>query len=470
VVWLPAKELDGEHGDPPNGKDASKDDVSHIGAIGGSERKLKRMDARDQRERSGMTRRGVLSGAAMFGAGLGVDRLLGGSHSGSSRKPGSSDAAEDPVPFYGYHQAGIATPAQEYLYFAAFDVTGNTLEALRGLLQQWTAAAEALTAGMPYLPNDRQEMGQPPIETGEAVGLGAARLTLTFGFGPRLLGSGASDRFGLAYRRPGELETLPAFRGESLESGRSGGDLCVQACADDPQVAFHAVHVLSRIANGTAVLRWAQAGYGRTSSTSSSQATPRNLMGFKDGTNNIRAEQADAMREHVWVGNSDGPPWMVGGSYLIVRRIKIVFDVWDGTSLEGQQRVIGREKLSGAPLGGRSERDPVVLDAARDGEPEIPLDAHIRLASPQSNHGHRILRRGYSYSEGVEPGTGEIDAGLFFIAFQRSPRRQFVPLQRRLAASDALNHHTLHTASAIFACPPGLTAPGGFIGQGLFAT
>jgi len=191
-------------------------------------------------------------------------------------------------------------------------------------------------------------------------------------------------------------------------------------------------------------------------------------MGFKDGTNNIRAEDGDAMERFVWVQPSDGPRWMAGGTYLIARRIQILFDVWDATSLEGQERVIGREKLSGAALGAKNEYDPVDLAAMASGSPTIPSDAHIRLASPHYNDGQRILRRGYSYSEPPEPGSGQIDAGLFFICFQRDPRRQFIPIQRRLAASDALNHHTLHTASAIFACPPGCQ-PGGFIGEGLFA-
>jgi deferrochelatase/peroxidase EfeB len=174
------------------------------------------------------------------------------------------------------------------------------------------------------------------------------------------------------------------------------------------------------------------------------------------------------MDDYVWVQRADGPSWLAGGTYLIARRIRILFDVWDATTLEGQQRVIGRQKLTGAPLGRSNEYDPLDLDAERDGEPLIPANAHVRLASPQANSGQRILRRGYSYSEGIEPGTGEIDAGLFFIAFQRSPSRQFIPIQRRLAASDALNRHTLHTSSAIFACPPG-ARPGGVIGEALFS-
>jgi deferrochelatase/peroxidase EfeB len=372
-----------------------------------------------------------------------------------------------PVPFYGPQQAGIATPAQEFLDFAAFDVTGNSLDDLRGILREWTAASAALAAGRSYEPA-AEKADVAPTDTGEAVGVGPSRLTITIGFGPSLFGSGAEDRFGLARKRPRKLAPLPAFRGESLDPDRSGGDLCVQACADDPQVSFHAIHVLARLASGAATLRWTQPGFGRTSSTSRTQQTPRNLMGFKDGTDNIRAEDGDAMEEFVWAQLSDRPSWMAGGSYLISRRIQILFDVWDATSLEGQERVIGRQKLSGAPLGGNDEYDPVDLDARRGGAPVVPADAHIRLASSSYNDRQRILRRGYSYSEPSEAGSGQIDAGLFFICFQRDPERQFIPLQRRLAASDALNHHTLHTASAIFACPPGCK-PGGFVGEGLFA-
>lgn len=401
----------------------------------------------------------------MLGVGAGLDHLLIGSSSeGHGGEPAASRVA---VPFNGPHQAGIDTPAQEFLDFAAFDVTSSSIDDLRDVLKQWTAAAAALTAGRPYEPSP-EGMDVAPTDTGEAIGVGPSRLTVTIGFGPSLFGSGSEDRFGLARKRPRRLATLPVFRGESLDPNRSGGDLCIQACADDPQVSFHAVHVLARLASGAATLRWTQQGFGRTSSTSSSQRTPRNLMGFKDGTDNIRAEDRDAMDKFVWVQPSDGPGWMAGGSYLIARRIQILFDVWDATSLEGQERVIGRKKLSGAPLGEHDEYDPVNLDAKKAGTSVIPSDAHIRLASPSYNDGQRILRRGYSYSEPTEPGSGQIDAGLFFICFQRDPERQFIPIQRRLATSDALNHHTLHIGSAIFACPPGCK-PGGFVGEELFA-
>ena len=408
----------------------------------------------------------MLSGAALLGISAGLDHAIAKSpQSGAAR---SSGTESDVVPFYGTHQAGVATPAQDYLSFATFDLTSETVEDLRGILQQWTAAAASLTAGQPYAP-DPQEPSQPPEDTGEAIDLDPARLTITIGFGPGLFGSPGHDRFGLAHMKPPELQPLPPFQGDSLDPNSSGGDLCVQACADNPQVAFHAVHLFSRIASSAASLRWSQLGFGRTSSTGQAQTTPRNLMGFKDGTDNIRAEDTTAMNDYVWVAPGEGPSWMTGGTYLIARRIKILFDVWDATSLEGQQHTIGRYKLTGAPLGGHDEYDPVELSAtAPDGELLIPADAHIRLANPHNNSGERILRRGYSYSEPTEPGTGAIDAGLFFIAFQRSPQRQFIPLQRRLAANDALNRHTLHTSSSIFACPGG-ASPGGFVGDRLFA-
>lgn len=408
-----------------------------------------------------MTRRGVLAGAALLGIGAGLDRVAGGFGGGG----GGAGSASAKVPFYGAQQAGIATPAQEFLSFAAFDVKSESREDLRHLLQDWTRAAAALTTGRPY-GRLTAEPSQAPLDGGEALGLGPSNLTITFGFGPSLFGARGRARFGLARRRPPALLELPPFKGEQLDPARSGGDLCVQACADNPQVAFHAIHVLNGLAGPTAALRWAQQGFGRTSSTSTAQTTPRNLLGFKDGTENIRAEEAGAMKGFVWAQPDDGPRWMSGGSYLVARRIQFRFEVWDATSLEDQQRAIGRYKLSGAPLGERHEYDPLDLGATEHGRPTIPADAHVRLASPAFNDGQRILRRGYSFSEASEPGSGTIDAGLFFICFQRDPRRQFIPIQRRLAASDALNRHTRHTGSAIFACPPGVHR-GGYVGESL---
>jgi deferrochelatase/peroxidase EfeB len=413
-----------------------------------------------------ITRRDVLVGAAVAGVGVGVDHLAANTPARSAA--GTVSGSSRVVSFYGVHQSGIGTAAQDYMYFGAFDLRSDAVDDLRNVLELWTAAGARMTAGLPYQPAP-EVLDEPPIDTGEAAGLGPARLTVTVGLGPAVFGSPGADRFGLAHVRPPELGELPLFQGDDLDPSSSGGDLCVQACADDPQVAFHAVHVLARLASTAATLRYTQQGFGRTSSTSRTQLTARNLMGFKDGTANIRSEDTQAMNEYVWVQREDGPAWMTAGSYLITRRIRILFDVWDASTLEEQQRTVGREKLSGAPLGTQAEYDPLDLDATnQNGEPLIPLDAHVRLASPEVNSGQQILRRGYSYSEAPEPGSGQIDAGLFFIAFQRSPTRQFIPIQRRLAGSDALNRHTLHTSSAIFACPPAARGSGGFIGEGLF--
>ncbi len=231
--------------------------------------------------------------------------------------------------------------------------------------------------------------------------------------------------------RPQALADLPAFRGDRLEAGRSGGDIGVQACADDPQVAFHAVRTLARIGRGVAGARWSQSGFD----SAPDGRTGRNLMGFKDGTNNLDASDAAAMRRNVWVGNRDEPAWMRGGTYLVIRRIRIRIERWDASDLDEQETDVGRRKVSGAPFGARSEFAPVV--------PELePRRSHIMLANPRTagSEAERILRRGYSFDDGLLP-DGKLDAGLFFAAFQRDPRRQFVPIQRRLAEHDLLGEY-----------------------------
>lgn len=414
------------------------------------------------RRTGGLTRRGLLAVAG--GAAGGVALAGAGYAAGQAEADGESPGAETAraVPFHGRHQAGIATPAQDRLHFAAFDLTTTSRRELRELLRAWTVAAARMAAGEPAGPRNEVPPA-PPDDTGEALGLPPSALTVTFGLGPSLF----DRRFGLAARRPAALAGLPPLPGDELEAERSGGDLCVQACANDPQVAFHAVRNLARIGRGAAVMRWSQLGFGRTSTTSVSQATPRNLMGNKDGTNNIRAEDVEAMRRHVWVGPRDAPAWMRGGSYMVARRIRMLIEVWDRASLDDQERTIGRRKQSGAPLHGDREFDPVDLKrVGRDGKPAIPVDAHIRLASPDTNDGAKILRRGYSFTDGMDERRGQLDAGLFFIAYQRDPRTAFVPIQRRLGASDALNEYIVHTGSALFAVPPG-TRPGGYVGETL---
>jgi deferrochelatase/peroxidase EfeB len=388
-----------------------------------------------------LTRRTLLASAA----GGGIAAAAGGGFVlGREGDPEPASAGTQTVAFHGRHQAGIATPAQDRLHFAAFDVEdGLRAGDLRGLLREWSRAAERMTAGRP-VGDANDEALAPPDDTGEALGLAPARLTVTFGLGPSLF----DERFGLAGQRPPSLRDLPALPGDELDRGRSGGDLCVQACADDPQVAFHAVRNLARI--------------GRTSSTSRAQATPRNLMGFKDGTANLKAEDAAALARHVWVaGDRPGEPaWLRDGTYLVARRIRMLIEVWDRTSLADQEQTIGRHKASGAPLGERDE-----FATLRVGR--LPADSHVRLAAPSTNAGASLLRRGYSFTDGLDDRLGQLDAGLFFLSFQRDPDA-FVRVQRRLGANDALNEYIKHVGSGLWAIPPGVR-PGGYVGEGLFA-
>ncbi|HZC28090.1 MAG TPA: iron uptake transporter deferrochelatase/peroxidase subunit [Actinopolymorphaceae bacterium] len=414
-------------------------------------------------QRSPLSRRGFLTGAAGVGGaavGASATTVLVQARADDSPPP---KPVRDIVAFHGSHQAGIVTPAQERMVFAAFDVTSQRREGLVALLKEWSAAGAKLTTGASVGEVAGHPMA-PPEDTGEAEGLPAANLTLTIGFGPSLF----DKRFGLARRRPAALAALPALPGDELDPDRSGGDLCVQACADDAQVAFHAVRNLLRLGRGTVVMRWCQLGFGRTSTTSHYQSTPRNLMGFKDGTNNIRAQDTADLSKFVWVGDEGDKAWMRGGSYLVARRIRMLIESWDRDRLEDQEAVIGRQKVGGGPLTGVHERDKVDLTAKKpDGELIVAEDAHIRLAAHAQNDGQKILRRGYSFTDGMDPLTGQLDAGLFFICFQQDPRRQFVAIQRRLGSSDALNEYIKHVGSALFACPPGVQ-PGGWWGDTLF--
>ncbi|MFD1211071.1 iron uptake transporter deferrochelatase/peroxidase subunit [Arthrobacter sp. GCM10027362] len=419
-----------------------------------------------------LSRRKLLSLAGGAGAAVGIAAGFLSQNALSAAAAPAGEPLGATVPFHGDRQAGITTPAQDRLHMAAFDVTTEDRSALITLLRDWTAAAKAMTAGRTV--GDTGAVGgpydAPPDDSGEALGLAPGRLTLTFGFGPGLFDKDGKARFGLEGRRPDALVDLPHFPGDALEAARTGGDLVVQACADDPQVAVHAVRNLARIGFGKVRVRWSQLGFGRTSSTSRTQTTPRNLFGFKDGTNNLKAEDTDLLNEHVWVtaGSRPGEAWMTGGSYLIARRIRMHIEIWDRTSLREQEGLIGRTKGEGAPLSGGTEfTAPDFTIKGRDGQPLIPLDSHLRLAHPDHNDGVRMLRRGYNYTDGSD-GLGHLDAGLFFIAFVKDPRTHYVPMQMAMAKQDVLALEYLkHTGSGLFAVPPG-ARPGGFIGEGLF--
>ena len=420
---------------------------------------------RDAR-RGGTSRRRML-GLTGAGAALGVAGFAGG----FATRAATADDTTPPAkyPFFGAHQAGIATPAQDRLHFAAFDVTTTDRQELVTLLRAWSMAAARMTAGE-SASAEETSYDAPPADTGEADGLPASGLTITIGFGPGLFrDASGKDRFGIAARAPKALRTLPHFPGDNLDAARSGGDLCIQACADDPQVAVHAVRNLARIGFGTVALRWSQLGFGRTSSTSTSQATPRNLFGFKDGTANLKAEDPDLLDKHVWVARGDdtGAEWLAGGSYLVARRINMQIETWDRTSLREQETSIGRDRANGAPLSGGTEFSAVDFAMkGRGGTPIIDPRSHVRLAHPSTNGGVQMLRRGYNFTDGSNA-LGRIDAGLFFIAFVRNPDTHYIPMQTRLASQDRLQEYLQHTGSGLFAVPPG-AAEGSYVGASLF--
>jgi len=413
------------------------------------------------------TRRGFLGAAA--GAVAAAGAIV-------ARPAEALDAAPDAAiePFYGVHQGGIVTRLQTHTYFAAFDLTTSKRGDVVTLLRRLTDAAARLSVGQPVgVPGegDYAEAADPS----DVLGLSPARLTLTFGFGPGLFSKDGHDRFGLAGSRPEAFVDLPKFPGEQLAPQRTGGDLSIQACADDPQVAFHAMRQLAHLSYGIAEIRWVQTGfvadYGQGN-------TPRNLLGFKDGTGNPKTDSAEDMDQVVWVGD-EAPSWMRGGSYLVVRRARMALEHWDRTKVSFQEQTFGREKISGAPLGGRDEFDPIDLSAAgANGDPLIPENSHVRIAHQAALDGARVLRRAYSFNDGANVTAErwppwrqgmEFDAGLLFICYQRDLRKGFIKIFDRLSRYDMMNQFVTNTGGGHFACPKG-AAEGEYIGQRLFET
>ncbi len=446
------------------------------------------------------SRRGFLTkGAGLLataGAALGSSAATEAVAETAAADPRTAEAGTQTKSFWGEHQGGIATPVQQHSYFAAFDLTATTRDEVADLFKAWTLAAARLAEGAMAEPLDATLQPVPAAssaatskdydsyqtlslagvaaDTGEAIGLPPNRLTITFGLGPGLFSKDGKDRYGLASHRPAALVELPRFVGDQLVEGHTGGDLSVQACADDPQVGFHAVRQLARIAAEVAKVRWAQTGFV---GGFSAKQTPRNLMGFKDGTVNPSIADPTAMAKFVWVGD-EGPDWMRGGSYLVVRRIRIALEHWDRMKTAFQEQTIGRHKYSGAPLGKSQESDALDLDAVdKDGNPVIADNAHVRLAAAASNDGAQLLRRPYSYNDGVDFTAErwppwrqglEYDAGLFFVAYQRDPRTGFMKIYDKMSKLDMMNQFVTHVGSGLFACPRGASR-GGFIGQELFA-
>ena len=360
-----------------------------------------------------ITRRDFLKKAGMTGAGAVVGAsALGGFFANKAENNRVIADGEEKISFYGKHQAGITTLMQKCVYFVVLDLHSDT---------------------------------------GETVGLNPYRLTLTFGVSPSFLKKMKLDNKNLE-----EFKDLPPFAREQLKEKYTGGDICIQACADDEQIAFHAVRNLVRKARSTVTMKWSQSGFAAIGNRIE---TPRNLFGFKDGTANATKE--DQFNKIVWCDNNN---WMKDGSYMAVRRIQMHLETWDRTSLNEQENTFGRYKDSGAPFGETDEFAPIDLNKkGPDGKPLIPVTSHVHLAHKP---GVKLLRRSYSYSDGINETTGQFDSGLLFISFQKDPK-QFITIQNSLGNEDKMNEYITHIGSGLFACFGGIKE-GEYIGQKLF--
>ncbi|MBL1118686.1 deferrochelatase/peroxidase EfeB [Streptomyces sp. 110] len=407
----------------------------------------------EQAPSSGISRRRLLGSAGAAGAaGLVAGGAAGAYASEATREAPAplSSLGATAVPFHGRRQAGITTPLQAHGHLLAFDLApGANRKAAAALLRRWSRTAKELMAGE-----------APPDDTGIALDAGPSSLTVTFGFGRTFFGKAA-----VTDRLPEALAPLPDFVSDALDPKLSNGDLWIQIAANDALVAFHALRALQREAADTARPRWQMNGFNRSPGATGRPMTTRNLMGQIDGTNNPKPADDDFERR-IFVPERGEPAWMAGGSYAVVRRVRMLLDSWDHLSLERQEKVVGRRKSDGAPLSGGTETTPVQLDKVdKNGALAIAGAAHVRVAAPASNQGAAMLRRPFSYHDGFRD-DGAPDAGLLFIAWQADPMKGFVPVQRKLDLGDDLSRFLRHEASALFAVPPGC-APGEYVGQAL---
>jgi deferrochelatase/peroxidase EfeB len=363
-------------------------------------------------------------------------------------------------PFTGVHQSGILNPAPAQATLVAFDSVAPDRSTLMAALQALSARARELSVGgaIPLL-----EVDAPPADSGTLGPDNAPdALTVTISFGASLF----DGRYGLGAKRPAELTPMPTFPVDQLDPKLSHGDLLVQICAQHRDTVVHTVRELTRTVRGAFQQRWSMDGFASANRGPSPKNSPRNLFAFRDGTANPDTTDASLMDQLVWAGAGE-PAWAVGGTYQVVRIIRMHVEFWDRVGLNEQQNMIGRVRDSGAPLGGTSEFQDPRYDLDPDGK-RIPLDAHIRLANPRtaSTARQRILRRGFNYHRGFDE-AGQLDQGLLFIAYNRSPSTQFAVIQERLN-SEPMTDYVTPIGGGYFFVPPGARSASDFVGSGLF--
>jgi deferrochelatase/peroxidase EfeB len=407
-----------------------------------------------------VSRRSFLKGTAsgVAGTALGAGVLVEGARVDADAATAGDTGTMAAYPFHGPHQAGVLTPGpkdkQPYACVAAFDCTVTSVADLVLLMYELTDRAWFLTTGgtPPNL-----GVGQPPSDS-DVLGpvVPADGLTVTLSVGSSLF----DDRYGLASRKPLYLTPMGTFPNDSPEPQWLHGDLLLQLCANHPDTVHHAIRDIAKNTFSGMQLRWKLEGYASPPRPS---GTPRNLLGFKDGTANPTGNLASNL---VWVDDPAEPAWAQGGSYQVVRLIRMLVEFWDRVSINEQQNMFGRRRDSGAPLDGNSEFD--VPDYAADPHGYIiPLDAHIRLANPRTKAtaDQRIVRRSYNYDLGVDE-NGNLQAGHIFIAYQQDVRRQFETIQKRLI-NEPLVDYVQPFGGGYFFTLPGVRDANDWYGQGL---
>jgi deferrochelatase/peroxidase EfeB len=408
-----------------------------------------------------INRRNLLKGAVAGAAGT---ALTGGLLAAGARQDAKvaevvNPVAPDVVAFYGEHQAGLITPApaQRFSTHVALDATAANRAQLIELFHTLTERARFLTSG--GTPPDLG-VGSPPADSavlGPVVP--ADGLTVTLSVGASLF----DGRYGLADRKPAGLGQMPSFRNDFLEPPSCHGDLFLQLCANTPDTVHHALRDIAKHTRGGMQIRYRMDGFG---SPPRPAGTPRNLLGFKDGISQPGPHEYDQL---VWIHpDAENPPWTAGGTYHVVRLIRMLVEFWDRVSINEQERMFGRRRDTGAPLDGSGEFDIPNYAADPKGD-VIPLTAHMRLANPRTPQtaGSRILRRPYSYSNGIDQ-NGNLAVGLIFVSFQRNIAKQFEATQARLK-DEPLVDYIQPYGGGYFLALPGVRDPDDWYGRALLA-
>jgi deferrochelatase/peroxidase EfeB len=418
---------------------------------------------------AGPRRRAFLRGA--FGAGIAGAAVAGGAVGYGLRSPAPVPAADTDalavadgrlpaVPFHGSHQAGVLALAGRQTTVVAFDVTAANRAELTDLLRSITERARFLTAGGEPPPVG---ITQPALDSGV---LGPTvipdGLIVTASVGSSLF----DDRFGLARQRPAHLAPMLPFPDDNLDQAQCHGDLCLQFTGGHNDVVLHALRDIARFTRGGMQVRWRADGFASPGRPAGS--TPRNLLGFMDGISNPHVNDAAEMDSLIWASPATAPPWAAGGSYLVVRLIRMLVEFWDRVSVQEQEEMFGRRRASGAPLDGTNEYS--IPDYALDpGGDVIPLTAHMRLANPRTPQtaSSRILRRAWNYDRGVDD-VGDLDQGLIFTCYQQDVKRQFEAVQTRLIGEPLTDYISPFGGGYFFALP-GVRDRSDYFGRTLLA-